>query len=57
LTRGAHNKLLKLMREAGYAPDYSYGFSMEYYSYEKYEKDNDEYTFAYYLPCQPSRSI
>lgn len=51
LTRGAHNKLVKLMSTAGYQPDYSFGFSMEYYSHEKYEKDNDEYSFSYLLPC------
>lgn len=52
LTRGAHNKLVKLMEQNGYAPDYSLGFSMEYYSYEKYEKKNDVYSFSYYLPCK-----
>jgi hypothetical protein len=52
LARGAHNKLLRLMREAGYEPDYSLGFSMEYYSFEKYELENSEYEFAYYLPCR-----
>lgn len=52
LSKGAHNKLIKLMTKAGYAPDYSYGFSMEYYSREKYEKDNEEYEFAYMLPCR-----
>lgn len=53
LTRGAHNKLVKLMKDAGYAPDYSFGYSMEYYSYEKYEKENDIYEFSYFLPCKP----
>lgn len=52
LTGGAHNKLTMLIKESGYEPDYSYGFSMEYYSYEKYEKDRDEYEFTYMLPCK-----
>lgn len=51
LSRGAHNKLVKLMKEAGYEPDYSFGYSMEYYSYEKYECDNEVYEFSYCLPC------
>ncbi len=54
LSRGAHNKLVKLMKNAGYVPDYSFGYSMEYYSYEKYEKDNGTYEFSYYLPCKPN---
>lgn len=53
LTGGAHNKLVRLMKQAGYAPDYSFGFSMEYYSYDKYEPENDVYEFSYYLPCKP----
>lgn len=52
LARGAHNKLLKLMKNSGYIPDYSFGYSMEYYSHEKYEKENDVYEFSYYLPCK-----
>ena len=52
LSRGAHNKLVKLMAADGYAPDYSYGYSMEYYSYENYEKNNELYQFSYYLPCK-----
>lgn len=52
LSRGAHNKLLKAMQQAGYAPDYSPGYSMEYYSYELYEQDRETYTFSYYLPCR-----
>ncbi len=54
LTRGAHNKTVQLMKQAGCAPDYSLGFSMEYYSREGYEADRPEgenYTFGYYLPC------
>ena len=52
LTKGAHNTLVKLMKESGYIPDYSYGFSMEYYSYKEYEQKNDIYKFSYYLPCK-----
>lgn len=55
LSRGAHNKLLKLMKEAGAEPDYSLGFSMEYYSYELYGRDKDageDYTFVYILPVK-----
>ena len=52
LSRGAHNRLVKLMKAAGYSPDYSPGFSMEYYSYEKYECENEWYEFSYYLPCK-----
>ena len=52
LTKGAHNKLVQLMDEAGYAPDCSYGYSLEYYAYEQYEKDNEVYTFSYWLPCK-----
>ena len=52
LSRGAHGKLVRLMKEAGYEPDYSLGFSMEYYSHEKYELKNEIYEFAYYLPCR-----
>lgn len=52
LSKGAHNKLVELMKEQGYIPDYSYGYSMEYYSYDSYEKENEIYEFSYYLPCK-----
>lgn len=52
LTKGAHNKLVQVMDEAGYAPDYSYGYSLEYYAYEQYEKDNEVHMFSYWLPCK-----
>lgn len=52
LSKGAHNKLVKLLKDSEYEPDYSKGFSMEYYSYEKYECKNDIYEFSYYLPCK-----
>lgn len=57
LQKGAHVKTEKIMRDNGYEPDYSVvGISLEYYSYEKYAKfeDNGEntFTFGYYLPCK-----
>ena len=52
LSRGAHNTLVKSMKDSDYVPDYLLGFSMEYYSYEKYECKNDLYEFSYYLPCK-----
>lgn len=56
LEKGAHTKTEKVMRAAGYEPDYAPGFSMEYYPYEKYGliEDNGENTFEfhYYLPCK-----
>lgn len=52
ISRSAHNKLVRAAAENGYAPDYSFGYSMEYYSYEKYEKGETEFVFAYYLPCR-----
>ena len=56
LERGAHNKTVKAMQAEGYEPDYSVGFSMEYYPYEQYGavEDNGENVleFHYYLPCK-----
>lgn len=57
LEKGAHVKTEKIMKENGYEPDYSIvGISMEYYSYEKYLKLEDDgkniFTFGYYLPCK-----
>lgn len=54
IDRGAHNKTVKMMIKEGYEPDYSYGFSFEYYSLEKFvqTKQGDDYTFYYYLPCK-----
>lgn len=45
------------MRAAGYVPDYSLvAISMEYYSYEKYAKIEEDgvniFTFGYFLPCK-----
>ena len=54
LARGAHNKLVSLLKGTGHEPDYSLGFSMEYYSYEHYEKENAVYAFSYMLPCKRS---
>ncbi len=57
LEKGAHSKTEKIMKENGYAPDYSLvGISMEYYSFEKYadieEDGNNIFTFGYFLPCK-----
>lgn len=56
LEKGAHGKTEKAMKENGYAPDYSIGISMEYYSFEKYasivEDGKHLFTFGYFLPCK-----
>ncbi len=55
LEKGAHNLLLKYLNETDYAPDYSLGFSMEYYTsvgYVSLDKDNPIYKFGYFLPCK-----
>ncbi|NLW70688.1 MAG: GyrI-like domain-containing protein [Eubacteriaceae bacterium] len=59
LSSGAHNKAVKQMKLSGYEADYSYGFSMEYYSHEKYaigiEGAENPYTFVYLLPCTKAK--
>ena len=52
IEKGAHGKTEKIMRASGYEPDYSIvGISMEYYSYEKFlkieENDGNIVTFGY----------
>lgn len=46
--RGAHNKAVKAMKAQGYEPDYSLGFTMEYYA----PREDGKADFAYYLPCK-----
>lgn len=57
LEMGAHNKTVKVMRAHNMEPDYSQGYSMEYYPYKEYGsiEDNGEniHEFQYYLPCKP----
>ncbi|MBE6052740.1 MAG: GyrI-like domain-containing protein [Clostridium sartagoforme] len=57
LEKGAHGKTEKIMKENGYAPDYSkVAISMEYYSFDKYinieENGENKFAFGYYLPCK-----
>lgn len=57
LEKGAHVKTEKLMKANGHIPDYSIvGISMEYYSYEKFGKIEEDgkntFTFGYWLPCK-----
>lgn len=60
LEGGAHNKTVKAMQADGYEPDYSVGFSMEYYPYEQYgmveDNGENELEFHYYLPCRKKAS-
>lgn len=56
LERGAHNILLKHLKKTSYIADYSYGFSMEYYSnigYVNLDIENPVYRFGYFLPIKP----
>lgn len=55
LEKGAHNLLLKHLAKTDYVPDYSLGFSMEYYTSigsVKMDENNSIYKFGYYLPCK-----
>lgn len=57
LEKGAYTKTEKIMAKDGYSPDYGPGFSMEYYSFEKYasvQEGEGSYTFGYYLSCKPA---
>ncbi|CCV64742.1 Transcription activator effector binding [Alteracholeplasma palmae J233] len=55
LEKGAHNLLLKHLKETNYEADYSLGFSAEYYTsvgYVNLDKNNPIYKFGYFLPCK-----
>src|SRR5690606_25086418 len=55
LEKGAHNLILKYLKKTEYMEDYSYGFSMEYYTiigYVTMDEINPIYRFGYYLPCK-----
>ena len=55
LEKGAHNLLLKHLRDTVYIEDYSLGFSMEYYTsigFSILDIENPKYKFGYFLPCK-----